>query len=473
MPDSPLSGFSAWLLERRLATEQQAPILEQWLGRFLRYRQHRPAESWQDSLKTFLDDLDEGQLPAWRLRQAADAISLYFGQFRCSRLSTSQPLHATRANFSSVPEGRPGPPRSPAAPGRDAPLNAMQRVQASVSRSQQPSSCTNVRTEPCAAQPMKPAVALAEMERLLRLRHYSPRTLRAYLGWVRRYLRYLKADGNRAIVPEDAKAYLSVLATRGKVAASTQNQAFNALLFLHRHVLFADLGDMSGTLRARRGYRLPVVLSIDEVRSILEQLTGTRRLMIELIYGTGMRLGETIRLRVKDIDFQAGVISVHSGKGEKDRITFLPARLRPALEEHLRKVKILHERDLASGAGEAPLPGALQRKYPNAGREWGWQFVFPSARLGTDAEAHAIRRWHVSPATVQKAMKSAVRKARLAKPAGVHTLRHSFATHLLVKGVDIRRIQDLLGHRNVETTMIYTHVLPSIAPEMHSPLDEL
>lgn len=471
MPDTRLTGFSAWLLERRLATEQQVPIFEQWVGRFLRYQRDRPRQAWQDSLKTFLDDLDEGQLPAWRLRQAADAISLYFGQFRSSRLSANR-LPGPGPGL--VPESRPGPPSSRAVPSTSAPANSNRRFPPSASGPQQPPSPqTPARVEACAVQPMKPAVALAEMERLLRLRHYSPRTLRAYLGWVRRYLRYLKADGNRAIVPEDAKAYLSVLATRGKVAASTQNQAFNALLFLHRHVLFADLGDMSGTLRARRGHRLPVVLSIDEVRSILGQLTGTRRLMIELIYGTGMRLGETIRLRVKDIDFQAGVISVHSGKGEKDRITFLPARLRPALEEHLRKVKILHERDLASGAGEAPLPGALQRKYPNAGREWGWQFVFPSARLGSDVEAHAIRRWHVSPATVQKSMKSAVRKARLAKPAGVHTLRHSFATHLLMKGVDIRRIQDLLGHRNVETTMVYTHVLPSIAPEMHSPLDEL
>jgi integron integrase len=311
------------------------------------------------------------------------------------------------------------------------------------------------------------------LERLLRLRHYSPRTERTYVGWARRYFRYLAATGFARPDTETAKAYISYLATRRQVAASTQNQAFNALLFLHRHILLVDLGDMGVTIRARRGQRLPVVLSVDEVRAVLAQLTGTRRLMLELIYGGGLRLSELIRLRIKDIDFDTGTLTVRCGKGDKDRVTLLPKRLRPDLKEHLEKVRAIHERDLAAGAGDAPLPDALRRKYPAAGREWAWQFVFPSAKLSPDAPSRTIRRWHASEATVQKAMKAAVRKAQIAKPASVHTLRHSFATHLLMRGVDIRRIQLLLGHKSVETTMIYTHVLPTVAPSLSSPLDEL
>ena len=262
------------------------------------------------------------------------------------------------------------------------------------------------------------------------------------------------------------------LTTRSKCFSSS-NQAFNALLFLHRHVLFVDLGDMATTVRARRGQKLPVVLSIEEVRAVLAQLQGTRRLMVELIYGGGLRLTEFVQLRVKDIDFDAGTLTVRAGKGDKDRVTLLPRRVHPDLREHLEKVKALHEQDLAVGAGEAPLPDALGRKYPSAGREWAWQFVFPSSTLAPDAETRTIRRWHAAGATVQKAMKAAVRKAGIAKPASPHTMRHSFATHLLIQGVDIRRIQQLLGHKSVETTMIYTHVLVTVAPAVHSPLDSL
>jgi integron integrase len=253
--------------------------------------------------------------------------------------------------------------------------------------------------------------------------------VRAYLGWARRYVRYLGEGRADPPATEDAKAYLSYLATRARVSASTQNQAFNALLFLHRHVFGADLGDMAATARARRGRKLPIVLSIEEVRAVLAQLCGTRRLMLELIYGGGLRLSELIMLRVKDLDFDAGTITVRSGKGDKDRVTLLPRSLHPALHEHLRRVKALHQRDLAAGAGDALLPGALRRKYPNAGREWGWQCVFPSAKLALDRETGTIRRWHVAGATV--------RRAEIVKPASVHTLRHSFATHLLMRGIDL------------------------------------
>lgn len=419
-PRDDIAGFGDWIRQRRLAPEHRIPHLERWVVRFRRLVRLRPRDAWQDLLHIFLEDLAQADTPDWQIRQAAEAVSLFCGQFP----GASRP--ATRAETPSP---------------KDAPLDA--------------------------------AATLAELGRLLRLRHYSPRTERTYTGWARRYLQYLAATGSPSPGTETAKAYLSYLATRGRVAASTQNQAFNALLFLHRHVLQIDLGDMGATVRARRGERLPLVLTVDEVRAVLAKLTGTRRLMLELIYGGGLRLNELVRLRVKDIDFDAGTLKVHCGKGDKDRVTLLPRRLKPGLEEHLTKVKALHERDLAAGAGEAPLPDALGRKYPAAGREWAWQFVFPSAKLAPDVPARTIRRWHASEATVQKAMKMAVRKSGIAKPASVHTLRHSFATHLLLQGVDIRRIQQLLGHKSVETTMIYTHVLPTVAPAVSSPLDQL
>lgn len=441
--DGAVSDFAGWLRQRRLAPEHRIPHFERWVERFLRFSRTRPPESWSDSLRVFLEDLAEGQAPDWQIRQAADAVSLYCGQFR----RVAAPLAA----------GDPTPGRAQG--------NPVTKL---------PATTETLRTPAVAPPPLTPgpdtppAAPLAEMERLLRLRHYARRTQHAYLGWARRYLRYL-GDGRPAPpTPEDTRAFLSHLATHGRVSASTQNQAFNALLFLHRHVFCIDLGDMAATVRARRGQKLPVVLSIEEVRAILAQLTGTRRLMVELIYG-GLRLTELTQLRVKDLDFDASTITVRSGKGDKDRVTLLPQRLQPDLREHLKKVKDLHERDLAAGAGEAPLPDALRRKYPNAGREWAWQFAFPSLKLAVDSETKTIRRWHVAGATVQKAMKAAVRKAQIAKPASVHSMRHSFATHMLMRGIDMRRIQELLGHKSIETTMIYTHVLPTIAPDLRSP----
>lgn len=310
------------------------------------------------------------------------------------------------------------------------------------------------------------------MGRLLRLRHYAPRTESTYLGWTRRFLEYVGKSGQHVPGAEDVKAYLSYLAVRRKVAASTQNQAFNALLFLCRHVLMEELGDLGATVRARQGRRLPVVMSPEETRAVLAELNGTHRLMLELAYGGGLRVSELVQLRVQDIDFDAGTLTVRAGKGDKDRITFLPKRLVPELKQHLGRVKALHERDVAAGAGQAPLPDSLERKYPKAGREWGWQFAFPTARLDVDGEG-VVRRWHVAPASVQKAMKAAVRRSGIAKPASVHSLRHGFATALLMKGADIRRVQELLGHKSVETTMVYTHVLQAMAPDLASPLDEL
>jgi len=443
-----LQPYADWLRRKHLAGDSQIPYLLLSLERFLRFKQARPTETWQDSLRVFIEDLDNGMTSDWQLRQAADAVSLFYGQYMKTAGTPETATHTAVAPGTAQPPGL-AVPTGPPGPG------------------------ATDSDDHSASAPFDPSRAFAEMKRLLTLRHYSPRTERSYLGWVRRYLHYARQLHRRAPSPEDAKSFLSFLATRHQVSASTQNQAFNALLFFHRFVLESDFGDMSATLRAKRGRKLPVVLSIEEVRALFAHLAGTRRLMLELVYGSGLRLGELVRLRVKDVDFDAGTITVRSGKGAADRVTLLPQRLHGPLREHLRRIEALHRRDLAAGAGNAPLPDALHRKYPHAGREWAWQFIFPSTRIAVNSVSKTIHRWHAAETTVQRAMKAAVRKARLSKPASVHTLRHSFATHLLMKGVDIRRIQDLLGHKSIETTMVYTHVLPTISRDLRSPLDEL
>jgi integron integrase len=269
------------------------------------------------------------------------------------------------------------------------------------------------------------------------------------------------------------QAFLTHLAVNGGVAASTQNQAKSALLFLYKAVLGAELPWLDGVTNAKASLRLPVVLTTEEVRKILSACNGTAGLMLRLIYGSGMRIMECMRLRVKDIEFTRSEILVREGKGNKDRITMLPAALHEPLREHLLRVRDLHTADLEGGFGEVYLPFALARKYPNAGREWGWQYVFPSAKLSKDPRSGVLRRHHADEKVLQRAMKQAVRDAGIAKPATPHTLRHSFATHLLQSGYDIRTVQELLGHQDVSTTMIYTHVLNRGGRAVLSPLDGL
>jgi integron integrase len=258
-----------------------------------------------------------------------------------------------------------------------------------------------------------------------------------------------------------------------KVSASTQNQAFSALLLLFREVLRTDVEEMAQTVRAKRGRKMPTVLSVAEVRAVLAAVEPEYQLLVKLLYAGGLRLNELLRLRVKDLDFDAGLLVVRSGKGDKDRTTLLPASLHEELRSHLKQVRQWHDADLANGYGEAPLPDALARKYPNAGREWGWQYVFPADKVAVDPADGKTRRYHVFDQHVQKAVCRAARKAGLVKHATPHTLRHSFATHLLMNGTDIREIQELLGHTSVETTMIYTHVVRELKTKARSPLDAL
>lgn len=321
----------------------------------------------------------------------------------------------------------------------------------------------------------KPKKLLEQMRDVMRVKHYSLRTERTYCDWVERFIRFHGKRHPREMNEVEVGAFLTHLARDGHVAASTQNQALSALLFLYKQVLKQEIGWLEKVERAKKPIRLPVVLTRDEVHRLFSQLHGMPLLMAGLLYGSGLRLMECVRLRVKDLDFGYARVVVRDGKGGKDRVTMLPVNLAARLERHLQKVKPQFEEDLESGHGGVYLPDALDRKYPNAEREWGWQWVFPSPRLSRDprgaTEPGRLRRHHVEESSLQLAMKKAVRAAEIDKPATCHTLRHSFATHLLENGYDIRTVQELLGHKDVSTTMIYTHVLNKPGLGVRSPLD--
>ena len=314
---------------------------------------------------------------------------------------------------------------------------------------------------------------LDQVRERIRVKHYSLRTEDAYLHWIRRFIFFHGKRHPREMGGPEVEAFLSHLATEGRVAASTQNQALSALLFLYREVLEIELPWLDGVVRAKRSQHVPVVLTENEVRALLARLDGTKWLVASLLYSTGMRLLEGLRLRVKDVDFERREITVRDGKGAKDRRTMLSERLLEPLRTHLAKVRALHEQDLAAGFGDVYLPFALARKYPKAGRSWPWQYVLPSGSRSTDPLDGAIRRHHLDEKIIQRAVSAAGRIAGIAKPVSPHILRHSFATHLLLAGYDIGTVQELLGHADVSTTMIYTHVLNKGGRGVTSPLDRL
>lgn len=305
----------------------------------------------------------------------------------------------------------------------------------------------------------------------LRLRHYSIRTEEAYVRIIKRYILFHDKRHPQEMGVDEVRQFLSQLATQDNVSASTQNVALAALLFLYREVLGREVDFIDGIERAKRPLRVPVVLTREEVRRVLACLSGIHHLMAGLLYGSGTRLMECVRLRVKDVDFGYQQIIVRDGKGEKDRRTILPASLKEPLRRQIESAKALHEEDLRRGYGRVYLPYALERKHPNAATEWGWQWVFPSNKLSVDSRSGVVRRHHASEDMLQRAIKKAITQAAVAKPASCHTLRHSFATHLLEAGYDIRTIQELLGHADVQTTMIYTHVLNKGGKAVKSPLE--
>jgi integron integrase len=316
-----------------------------------------------------------------------------------------------------------------------------------------------------------PPKLMDQLVEALRTRHYSPRTEEAYVRWADRFIRFHMMRHPKDMAGPEINEFLTHLATDAKVSASTQNQALSALLFLYRHVLRVEIGDLGEIVRARRSRHVPVVMTRAEARAVLSMMSGDQLLMASLLYGSGLRLSECLCLRVQDVDLAGGELTVFNGKGSKDRVTMLPDALKDPLRAHLRRVKAIHAGDLAAGSGRVALPEALQRKYPAAATDWRWQWVFPQRHRWKDPATSRQGRHHVDETILQRAVATAARQAGVTKRVGCHTFRHSFATHLLEGGYDIRTIQELLGHKSVATTMIYTHVLNKGGRGVTSPLD--
>jgi len=316
---------------------------------------------------------------------------------------------------------------------------------------------------------------LDEVRDYMRVHYYSIHTERTYIEWIKRYVQFHKMLSRDDLYGGEKKieAFLSHLAIQANVAPATQNQAMNALIFLYKKILKVELKDEINAIKATKKINIPVVMTKDEVRNIINLMEGTSQIIVKILYGSGLRISEAIRLRVQDIDYKMKQITVRSGKGKKDRITTFSETIIPFLDNHLSKVRILHKQDLLQGYGEVYLPYSLDRKYKNAAKEWKWQYVFPSRQLSTDPRSGLIRRHHIDPSVVNSAIRIAANKLQLNKKISCHTFRHSFATHLLERGTDIRTIQALLGHKDISTTMIYTHVLQQGGHGVLSPLDDL
>ncbi len=315
---------------------------------------------------------------------------------------------------------------------------------------------------------------LKKVRERIRAQHLSRSTEKTYVSWIKRFILFHRKRHPKKMAEPEVNAFVTHLAVDRHVSASTQTQALCALVFLYRHVLEKELGELKGLIRAKRTRYLPVVLTREEVHHVLGAIEDwIDKLFFRLLYGTGMRIREGLRLRVKDVDFSYNQITVRDGKGRKDRVTMLPEAIKSTLSHNLERVKKLHEEDLAKGYGKVYLPYALARKYPAADAEWGWQFVFPADSFSRDPRSGIVRRHHQHESKLQRTFKRAVKKIRLTKPATPHTLRHSFATHLLLSGQDIRTVQELLGHKSVKTTEIYTHVLHRGGKGVTSPLDGL
>ncbi len=452
MNELQLDEFGEYLLTRSLCREKNAAYYVYWVKQFFRESREWEAAEWEVLLQRFVDVLrDRPGTEAWQVEQAERAVRLYFHNFRSG---DALPSVATRA----------------LEVGADGSVGCVE--------------------------------LLAAVRLSLRVQHYSYRSEQTYLDWLRRFLFY--AGTVQGVLPQASEAaqepmrgrpkdaessrelpksvriteqlikdYLAWLAMQRHVAASTQNQAFNALLFMARSALKLDLKEMAAGVRAKTGKKLPVVLSPDETKRLLATRDGTEGLMLRLLYGGGLRLRELCRLRTKDIDFDNELIFVRDGKGANDRTTLLPASEIPRLRKHIERLRELHEQDTKAGLADVYLPDALARKYTNAGKEFGWYWLFPSGRPSMDPRAGKVRRHHVSPSFVQTLVRTAREDAGIEKNVSPHTLRHPLATHLLLNGVDLREIQEYLGHKSVETTMIYTHVVKTMRNRARSPLDVL
>ena len=405
--------FCDFLARKKLVSKDKVSFYLHWVKIFL---QSAPDKS-TDSIEHFCNSIGTEKQP-WQVQQAHDALRYYL--YFCDTKHPAPPSH-----------------------GKD-----------------------QISTE-------KWRFFAEEMTRIIRLKHLSLCTERSYLGWLRRFYSFTKTKSPLELGSEDIRGFLSYLAVEKKISASTQNQAFNALLFFFRHVLEKDFGDIAQNVRAHTRRRIPVVLAREEVRKIIDLLSHPYRLMAAMLYGCGLRIQECLDLRIKDVDLEKRILIVRSGKGDKDRVTVLPESLLAELRLHLQHVHTLYEQDRKENQLGVFMPNALQQKYPGAGKEWSWFWFFPSPTLSIDPRTKIVRRHFQHPSTLQKKFREAAQCAGISKPASVHTLRHSFATHLLENGYDIRTVQDLLGHKSVETTMIYTHVAVKNRLGVKSPLDQI
>jgi len=459
----------AWL--QRLWAVQQVPLspekLHWWsvhVQRFLKFVRMHPEEGPVEVLvEHFLSDLDVQTPPvgAWQRDQIRQALSVFVRGIQNWHLELDA-KGAVRPAFRLKATG-PGESRAVPIPGA-----ARGEAVGGTDRSDR--SHGSDRLVSAGGDGVEPW--LERFEACMRLRRYSLRTEETYRDWIRRYLAFHGGAAPGALAEPEVREFLEYLAVARNVSASTQNQALSALLFLYGTVLDQPLGDLKEVVRARRPQRLPVVLSRGEVQRLLDVMEGTLGLIARVLYGTGLRLMEGLRLRVKDLDFERGQIVVREGKGDKDRVVMLPSALREPLRSHLARVRVLWESDRAAGLPGVWMPDALDRKYPEAGKEWAWMWVFPSKRLAVDPRTGIQRRHHAHETAVQREVKAAAGLARIEKKVACHTLRHSFATHLLERGTDLRSVQELLGHNSVETTQIYTHVMRRPGIGVVSPLDD-
>ena len=422
-----LRDFETFLSKWGTIPDDKTKFYVHWVRRFLKSCNYQLDNIKTERVSQYLDSLDADEKVAdWQVKQAADAVILYVEKY------LKRPLQQ---------------------------ITSLAKDSTAKSIDQKGS------------LPWKQT--LEEVKNVIRLRHYSLSTERTYLGWIARFKTYVRDREPQLLEADDVKKYLTHLALHGRVSASTQNQAFNALLFLYRHILHTEMDDLTSVVRAKRKMNLPTVLSRDEVKKLLSFLNGPYLFMAQLMYGCGLRLMECLRLRIKDVDLENDLLMVRSGKGEKDRALMIPEKIKEELSKHVASVKEVHDQDVKMGYGEVSLPDALEKKYPGAPKEWGWQWMFPAEKLSVDPRTGKVMRWHIHPSAIQRAVKEAVMKAGVPKMASCHTLHHGFATHLLEAGHNIRTIQELLGHKHVNTTMIYTHVIRKKPSEIRSPLDGL
>lgn len=441
VPFNIVKSYQSLLVERSIPSSDRANY-QKWLRYYLDFcHKYQFGADDKNSFSSFNRKLAEKQQSVSQRRQAHDAIRVFFRMISNENhlLQLSTPRNLSPAGAINGKRGA----------SRQAPV-----------------------VESCSHSGQDWTWVYAALESAVQVRHYSPKTLLAYRSWVRRLQTFTKSKQPKEVSIEDVKKFLSYLATEKKVAASSQNQAFNALLFLFKHVLDKEFGVVEGVVRAKQRKNIPVVLSREEVNLLLEHLDEPFHLVASLLYGCGLRLFECLKLRVQDLDFYTGIVTVHDGKGKKDRTLPLPKSLVSRLKEQLVVVADLHKQDLESGYSGCFLQKPGGKKYKNAAKEFSWQYLFPAKTLTLIEKSHEYRRYHLHETLIQRAIKQAVRDAAIPKRATPHTLRHSFASHLLSANYDIRTIQQLLGHSDVRTTMIYTHTVPSTTlKEAMSPLD--